>query len=228
VKITCLMFRTCAVLFLMHCVLALNLEQARAQPSREGETESALWHVGGFVGLARDSPAGSFLGVTPGRDHYFVGLHALTRVLRLDPVSISYGIQVLPFVGIEGRTAPRGYDGPRDADGEVPGPDLAYAYGVSPFGLEVGVYPFRGLGLYGAAAAGGLIFRDPFPVPEARRTNFTLEYGGGVLIHTGRERWLRLGYKYHHLSNAYTARVNPGLDGFVFYAGYQVPVRLPR
>ncbi len=30
---------------------------------------------------------------------------------------------------------------------------------------------------------------------------------------------LRLGYKFHHLSNNYTAEKNPGLDGHVFMVG---------
>lgn len=223
-----LVLRTCAVLLLLLTVYAPEPDEAAAQASRGDSTQPALWHVGGFVGIARNSPMTSLLGLTPGRDHYFVGLHALTPVLRSGAVSLSYGLQLLPFVGIGGRTPPTGYVGPTDAEGKIPGPDLAYAFGLSPFGIELGVLPFRGVGVYAAAAAGGVVFRRPFPIPEARRTNFTLEFGGGLRVHTGRGQWLRLGYKYHHLSNSYRALANPGLDGHVFYAGYYLPVRLPR
>jgi hypothetical protein len=49
-----------------------------------------------------------------------------------------------------------------------------------------------------------------------------------LLVRSGRDAWVQLGYKYHHLSNAYTAALNPGLDANVFYAGYEWSVRLPR
>ena len=61
-----------------------------------------------------------------------------------------------------------------------------------------------------------------------RRTNFTLEAGGGVRVRIGAAQWAQLGYKYHHISNAGTAFANPGLDGNVLYAGYQWSVRLPQ
>jgi hypothetical protein len=124
---------------------------------------------------------------------------------------------------LSGRAAYPGY-----FRAEVPGPDRAYAFGVSPFGFELATPAERRVAVYAAAAAGGLVFNRPVPVPEAQRINFTLEYGGGALVRVGRAHWVRAGYKYHHLSNAYTARLNPGVDGHVFYAGYQWAVRLPR
>ncbi|HET6567842.1 MAG TPA: acyloxyacyl hydrolase [Rhodothermales bacterium] len=222
------MLRACAAFLLLSSICAGIPYQTQAQASRDRIAESAQWRVGGFIGLARSSPVSSLLGVTPGRDHYFIGLQALTEVLRAGPLTLSYGAQLLPVVAITGRTPPEGYRGLTRPDGRLPGPDVAYAFGVVPFGLEVGVHPFRSIVVYGASAAGGLVFRRPFPVPEASRINFTLEYGGGLLILVGRGRWIQLGYKYHHLSNAYTARMNPGLDGHVFYVGYQVSIRLPR
>jgi hypothetical protein len=47
-------------------------------------------------------------------------------------------------------------------------------------------------------------------------------------VRVGGAHWVRAGYKYHHLSNAYTAPLNPGVDGHVLHAGYQWAVRLPR
>lgn len=192
----------------------------------------AEWRVGPFVGAARNSPATSFLGATPGRDHLFVGVQALTPILRVGVVRVAYAAQLLPVVIVRGRTPPLAHPGGAGARaypaGRVPGGNLAFAVGISPFGLDVAVPVARTVGVYAATAAGGLIFTRPFPVPEARRINFTLEFGGGLIIRAGPERWLQLGYKYHHLSNAYTARENPGLDAHVLYAGYQWAARSPR
>ncbi|HEY2026250.1 MAG TPA: acyloxyacyl hydrolase [Gemmatimonadaceae bacterium] len=215
---------------LLAAMLPLCASSAVAQgdTARVLEPVSQQWRAGIFVGVAHNSPLSKNLGATPGRDHVFVGLQAVTSVVRLADVSISYGAQLLPLVAIRGRSVPLSYIGPTNPDGTLPGPDVTYAVGASPFGLEVAA-PLGGrVRAYGAAAAGALLFTRPFPVPEARRLNFTLEYGGGVLVRSGRDRWIQLGYKYHHLSNAYTAKLNPGLDANVFYAGYEWSVRLPR
>ncbi|NUQ21126.1 MAG: hypothetical protein HOQ09_09215, partial [Gemmatimonadaceae bacterium] len=81
---------------------------------------------------------------------------------------------------------------------------------------------------YFAAAAGILWITRNTPEPETRRLNGTFELGGGLRIERtggaggagagGRYAWT-LGWKFHHLSNAYTAPYNPGLDGNVIYLG---------
>lgn len=202
---------------------------ADVSPSDSGGT--APWEVGAFVGVARNSPAGHFLGTTAGFNHVFVGLQALTPVLRLGSVQFSYAVQLLPLVRTTGQTeqveySDPGFGPPRQRIVYVP--VRAYAIGISPFGLQIAAPLGSAVSLYGATAAGGLIFDRPFPIPQARRVNFTLEFGAGVLIRVGRERWVRAGYKYHHLSNAYTAPENPGLDANVFYVGYDWSVRLPK
>jgi hypothetical protein len=210
-------------------VLILALLLAPSAASGQGaatEETSAPWRVGVFVGGAHDSPVSSYLGTTPGRDHRFVGLDAQTTMLRVGPVRVNYAVQLLPFVMVSGRAAYPGYRG--EERYELEGPNHAYAWGVSPFGIEIATPATARVAIYGAAAAGGLVFNTPFPVPEGQRLNFTLEYGGGALVRIGNAHWIRAGYKYHHLSNAYTARLNPGLDGHVVYAGYQWAVRLPR
>lgn len=204
---------------------------ANSADSRRDTSGTAPWQVGMFVAEAHNSPSGRFLGTTPGFNHIFVGLEALTPVLRLGPVRISYGVQLLPFVRTAGKIERVVYSDPgfgprRRAVIDVP--VKAYAFGLSPFGLQIAVPVGSALSLYAATAAGGLIFDRPFPIPEARRINFTLEFGGGVIVRVGHQRWVRAGYKFHHLSNAYTAPQNPGLDANVFYVGYDWSVRLPK
>ena len=233
-------FRAPLVAGLIAAVCSAPAHAQAAGERRDSATRVAGWRVGPFVGAARNSPASSLLGTTPGRDHLFVGVQALTPVLRAGAVRIAYTAQLLPAVIVRGRTPPREHPGwPSATDGGArrlpalparrePGGNVAYAFGVSPFGLDVAVPVARAVGVYAATAAGALAFTRPFPVPEARRVNFTLEFGGGLVVRAGRERWLQLGYKYHHLSNAYTAAENPGLDAHVLYAGYQWTARLPR
>ena len=202
---------------------------ARAHAQAAPESAAQPWRFGTFVGAAHDSPKSAMLGGTRGRDHLFVGFQALTPILRAGPVRVSYAAQLLPVVVIRGRTAPDNYGGRRAADGQLPEPNVNYAFGASPFGLEVAVpMPVRSVSLYGATAGGGVLFGRRFPVPEGARMNFTLEYGGGLLVNAGGGRLIQLGYKYHHISNAWMAAQNPGLDGNVFYAGYQWTARLRK
>ncbi len=190
--------------------------------------DRALWRIGPFLGRAQQSPVTETLGTTPGRDHLFLGVQALTPILRAGQLEVSYLAQFLPFVRLQGRTAPVGYTGPKTDGGLLLSGDVVYALGLSPFGVEFATPRARRVALFAATSAGGLYFRDPYPVPESGRFNFTLEYGAGVLVRAGDARWVRAGYKYHHLSNAYTARQNPGVDGNVWYAGFEWGVALPR
>jgi hypothetical protein len=106
------------------------------------------------------------------------------------------------------------------------GPVLGF--GVAPLGLQASVPFSERIELYGAGAVGVICFTDAIPVPDARRVNGTLEWGGGLTVHARPERSVQVGYKFHHISNLYTAKANPGLDGNVFYVSFRWAVRLPR
>lgn len=201
-----------------------------------GSTSSSVWRAGVFLGGASRTVTSANLGVTPGRQIAFLGLEASTPVLRVGGIRLAYAAQFLPVVALSGQSAPVGYyatgssaaSGGSANTGVVPGPYRTYAVGIVPFGLEMSSPDSRRLSVFGAIAAGGLLFQRPVPVPEANSINFTLEFGGGVRVRTAGGRWLQVGWKYHHLSNAYLARENPGVDAHVLYAGYEWSARLPR
>jgi hypothetical protein len=213
------------VLSLSAAVLCTPAATAAQAANRDSLQRAAPWRIGVFVGGAHSSPA-TRLAVTRGLNHRFVGFDAQTTMLRAGSLNVNYAFQLLPLVLIDGRPdLPPWYV---EEPGTGPRPDRAYAFGISPFGLELSTPATARVALFGGAAAGGLLFSRPFPVPEAQRANFTLEYGGGALVRIGGAHWIRAGYKYHHLSNAYMAHLNPGVDGNVLYAGYQWGVYLPR
>lgn len=195
--------------------------------------------MGPFVGFARKSPSRGILGTTPGLNHLFVGFQALVPILRVGPVRAWYGVQLIPLLMLSGpiehmrRVWTPCPPGPCPLGGLErivirTVPERLYAAGISPFGFELATPTERTVAGYLEAASGGLVFTRPFPEQQGQQVNFTLEVGAGTLIRVGRTRWVQLGYRYNHLSNAYLSRSNPGLDGNVFYAGYQWTVRLPR
>jgi hypothetical protein len=101
-------------------------------------------------------------------------------------------------------------------------PHAVYGFGVTPVGVTVdfarnkSVYPFFQFD-------GGIVAsteRIPVNVTDATALNFLFDFGGGVKWrpHEGRVGF-ELGYRFLHISNAFTTPVNPGVDNNVFYAG---------
>lgn len=91
--------------------------------------------------------------------------------------------------------------------------------GFSPLGLQFYSTRHGNTRLFGGGSAGGIWFNRDIPMEGARRFNFALQLGTGVELTARNGGALVLGYKFHHLSNAGTARINPGMDGHVFYLG---------
>ena len=235
------LFRSAAVRMGLACALLTVTWRlsagAQAMPSavtaatrlraHEQARDAGVWQFGAYVATARSSPNNGALGTIPDRDHLIIGLQAGTTVLRLGPVRLSYVAQVLPMVRITDRKA-RDFDASLDAAGIARIPGRAYAVGLVPFGIEVTSPAEQRVSAFLSSAGGGLLFTTSYPDVTGRRTNFTLEAGGGFRVRLGHSQWAQLGYKYHHMSNAGTAFANPGLDGNLFYAGYQRTAKLPR
>jgi hypothetical protein len=99
------------------------------------------------------------------------------------------------------------------------GPVAGFA--ISPIGLEAQIRLTPRWRAYTAGAAGVVWFTREVPTANARAFNYTFEVGGGVLWRYRSRQSLRVGYKFHHLSNLYTAPANPGIDGAVFLLGFE-------
>lgn len=200
---------------------------ARAlQRAAPGERSLGIW-----VGGAPTSYAGHFIGATPGRAVALAGLRFGLAAGRVGPLGVEYVAQLIPLA--------LAYNNPVEpvssACASVPElatpqnprrrrqPDYCrrriYGAGVMPVGAQVAVP----LGAYAqafvAGNAGAVVFARNVPVPQARRFNFAFDFGGGLELGTRRVGAVTVGYKLHHLSNAWTAPANPGIDHHVFYAG---------
>jgi hypothetical protein len=192
----------------------------------------AGWEVTPFVGYATRSPV-RFWGLTPGRNHLMVGVQLAHTIWRAGTVTLAYAPNVVPLFVLTnnpeaGGIASRPAGGDRRLHGRMPSPSCEGArcgpvlgVAAAPVGLRLDVGRARGVRVYGAAAAGAVVFDRNVPVREARRLNATAEWGGGAVVGTGAAVAVQVGYKYHHLSNAYTAARNPGVDGRVVYGGLQ-------
>lgn len=181
------------------------------------------WTLSPYVGVSRHSPVGRFWGLTPDRSHLLVGLRATFPLLRGRRWTFAYAPEAIPLIVVTNnptyRTVPRGPGRAPDLvpDGRAP---VAGA-GIAPIGLELRWSSASRFGAFAGGTMGGLWFTRRIPVADARAFNFTFDFGGGIRWRMRDDLWLRVGYKFHHLSNAKTAPENPGVDAKVFYLGIE-------
>lgn len=209
-------------------MLAGIAASAVAQVLRDSEPVTATWSVTPYVGAARHSPAGLNWGTTPDRDHLFVGVNLATPVLRFGRVQLMYAPNVTPFVMVTNNPRYRWTTSGGIDRKVVSGKGPVFGAGLAPFGLQLEAKASRALDIYSMAALGGAWFNDYMPMDGAKKFNFTIEFGGGLVVRATKHTGVTIGYKFEHMSNMYTARENPGVDGHVIYAGVRWQKRLRR
>lgn len=92
--------------------------------------------------------------------------------------------------------------------------------GIAPIGFQFNWNRHHLVQPFFKSSGGFMYFNDPFPDKRGVKFNFTLDLGVGVEFVIAQNASLTLGYKYHHMSNAHTGQINPGVDSNVFYTGF--------
>ena len=95
---------------------------------------------------------------------------------------------------------------------------------MSPIGLQWNFRPRKRLQPFVAGHGGFMYTTRPIPVAMAGSFNFTFDFGAGLELFRPRPQnqgrlglqSIRLEYRYHHISNDYTAAYNPGIDNGLF------------
>jgi hypothetical protein len=207
--------------------------RAEAQALALGQAAAAdpfTWTLGAYFGTSQHAAAGHLWGLTSNREHYFFGLHADVPMVERARWTFSWAPELTPFLLLtknpEYRLAPSPETGRyvRIQDGRAP----VVGFGMAPIGLEWDVRLSPRVETYAAGALGCLWFTRDTPVLFARKFNFTAEFGGGLLLHLDDRHRLRVGYKFHHFSNAHTAPENPGVDAHVVFIGVDRVLTHPR
>lgn len=185
--------------------------------------------LGIWAGASFYAPGGTFLGGETDRDLFLAGVRAERVVSSSTHFALAATMDAIPLAIVTRNPyyTDRVVGTARTKRGtqvdilEQKGRGPVFGFGANPFGLELLGPHLHAVRPYLGAAAGFLWFTRNTPEPEARRLNATFEAGGGVRIAHSAHHAILLGWKFHHLSNAWTAPYNPGLDGNVFYAGFQ-------
>jgi hypothetical protein len=94
--------------------------------------------------------------------------------------------------------------------------------GIVPLRLSI---PFSSPGsrnfFYADTGLGIFLFEKEFPNPDGANLNVTIDFGFGYEFRISDNNSLSVGYRFHHLSNAGTAEVNPGLDSNMIYLSFK-------
>jgi len=192
-----------------------------------------------FQFLAGYSPeSATLIGTTTGARFAAAGFEYSYRCWAWKPVAISFTAGMLPvalqkapaFSALISASQPPG--GSVITNPFAPGPGLqlqaglshwVYGFGVTPVGFTLdfarthAIYPFFEIN------GGIIVSTEPIPVnvPDATALNFLIDFGGGVKWRPSMKRFgFEAGYKFLHISNAFTTSVNPGVDNNVFYIGF--------
>jgi hypothetical protein len=92
--------------------------------------------------------------------------------------------------------------------------------GMSPIGFQWNFLPRHRVQPFLVGHGGYMYSSRPIPVEGAGSFNFTFDAGFGLEIFRSKTRSVRAEYRFHHLSNAYTANENPGIDNGLFQLSY--------
>lgn len=103
-----------------------------------------------------------------------------------------------------------------------------YGAGASPVGIEMDWLPHKKLQPFFGVQGGFLYFDRNVLSFRGSQFNFTIDGCAGVRINLHQGRSVAVAYMFQHMSNAYEAAANPGLDAHMISVSYRFPFQFRR
>lgn len=188
-------------------------------------------------GIANGSPRWGVLGQVPGMNFGVMGVRVVrplgdpspqaTRVTAFTIDLIPLAMTSPPYRSLRGTGVPcakgRLCVAPQLLEIQGFPAGSAYGFGLSPVGLTTRWRARSSASPWVGASAGALYFDRRIPTSQGARFNFTAALEAGVRFGAPGTRGIGIFYRLHHISNASTARENPGLASHVFGIGIHDP-----
>jgi hypothetical protein len=177
---------------------------------------------GASAGASFYTPNGAHFAEIRDRNLFLTSLRAEWVLETVGPMAVASTVELVPLAVISRRAGPlrdcwRAINGKNRCQAAQSEPALGT--GIVPFGFKLYLLNQPRARLFANAGTGLMMFSHEVPVGGSRRLNFTVEYGAGVEAATVRGSSIVVGWKFHHMSNAYTAPQNPGVDVNLLYVG---------
>jgi hypothetical protein len=178
----------------------------------------------GVVPLAN----GSLKGVTSDRHFYLFGLSysrllGHSRVCELRWVSEIMPVELLSEPFIIGTDIQTISSVPTLTENKI-----TYGVGTNPVGVDVIFLPGRRVEPFTGIHGGFSYFTRNVLDSEAAQFNFMLDGRAGLRFPMGEGKSLSVAYMFQHMSNAYTATANPGVDSHMIQLSYNFPFHFWR
>ena len=178
----------------------------------------------GVVPLAN----GSLKGVTSDRHFYLFGLsynHLLghSRLCDLRWVSEIMPVELLSEPFIIGTDIQTISSVPTLTENKI-----TYGLGTNPVGADVIFLPGRRAEPFTGVHGGFSYFTRNVLDSEAAQFNFMLDGRAGLRFPMGEGKSLSVAYMFQHMSNAYAAAANPGVDSHMIHVSYAFAFRFRR
>jgi hypothetical protein len=155
----------------------------------------------------------------PGRKFFLAAIRFQRTMLRFGPVHIRYVGDIIPIAVVTDNPDADAFAFASDTVLRVgPGARTSvYGFGASPLGFEISPFRTGAVEVVAGGTGGFLAFSRPVPFRNARRFNYTFEFSAAARFFVRSSLAVTLGYRLHHMSNAGTGSINPGLDANVIY-----------
>lgn len=205
---------------------SLHATSAEAQGRWVGRVGGALVPgdrvIGGSAEASFYTDGGARFAEIRNRNVFMAGVRAEWVLEAAGPFAVSSTMEALPLIVVNRRSGSlqdcwSGPGGRPRCQTEQGGPN--FGVGVVPFGIKLYFANRRDVRVFASGAAGLVLFSRDMPVAGSRRLNFLVEYGAGAEVGRSAHGAVVVGWKFQHMSNAYTSLLNPGLDANVIYAG---------
>lgn len=183
---------------------------------------------GGWGGIARNSPD-NLWGAESGRDVEVVAVRLTWELARSQRFALDYILDAVPAARV---SMVRDDADPPFCSEAAPGEPCVNSpvisdkrpvlgFGVAPLGIQLRHRSGSRVQTYADLSGGVLRFAREMPMDGAARVNFTAQLGAGVLLGRPGRLGMALGYKFYHISNAWMAQHNPGIDNHMLVIGVQ-------
>jgi hypothetical protein len=100
-----------------------------------------------------------------------------------------------------------------------------YGVGASPLGIKVNFLPGKKVQPFFGIQGGFLYFNKTALAPQASHFNFTIDGRGGLEFPLPTGNAISFAYMFQHMSNAYIADQNPGVDLHMLTLAYRFSLR---
>ena len=193
---------------------------APAWSARAQEVERT-WETGLALRLGAAFDSRGPIGQVEGREIFLLAVERTVHLATVGGLDVDWTPHLVPAVLVTDNPDAPLVRIPEGLGGWVARTDgrTVWGVGATPAALRLEWRPGERLALGAGGAAGGVWFSSPVPFSNATHWNFAVDGSLSARFRAAPGRWIELGFRIYHLSNAGFGPENPGLDGRMFTVG---------